>query len=47
MSVRGLAVSAQPMDGATATAKPTTVQTPAWVTSQVLPAVNGKAYPIR
>jgi hypothetical protein len=23
------------------------VQTPAWVTSQVLPAVNGKAYPIR
>jgi hypothetical protein len=23
------------------------VQTPAWVTSQVLPAVNGRAYPIR
>ena len=23
------------------------VQTPAWVTSQVLPAVNGKGYPIR
>jgi hypothetical protein len=23
------------------------VQTPAWVTSQVLPAVNGKGYPLR